>query len=281
MQQYIDAHVHLWDLYNNINSWVINGSDENLKHNFLLNNYVSDVPKPECIVTIEASDGSKTISEVQWVNSIMLNNPENIKFKHIAYINMLQSPLLFKKDLSKFNPYKFISGFRHIMSYSSLSQYSPCETDFTVNKILLDNLHQNLLLLSDCDYIFNCQMYPGQLIKIRDIVIDSQVKCVIDHCGLPIMENYLIWLEMLAMYNHSKIYFKLSGFDINNNQKNYAAIVSDILKNISDNNLIFGSNYPFSQELGYNLINNYLLRVAGPEITDKALHKNALNLFKF
>ena len=279
--EYIDAHVHLWDLKSAINSWVINGQDQRIKQNFLLDDYLySNKSKPNGLVTIEAADGDHSIDEVKW----LANQPfHGIQHKHIAYLDLLQHPLDFIAALAEFADYPFVRGFRHILSYSPNSIYSPCNSDFSSERGKVQNLYQNLSLLHSRKYIFNCQMYPRQLLNIKDIIVDSKVKCIIDHCGLPVVHGEQLdeWLAMLEVYKNTNVYFKLSGFDINNNQTNFKLILDSLLEKISDNRLVFGSNYPLAGEGALKLLQDFLVLNYNSEINDKILFANAKKLFKF
>ncbi len=246
--KFIDTHVHFWDLAQRINDWVEN--EPSLKRNFILSDYLSNNPKPEAIITVEAANGKDSLKEAKWIEQFITNNSYGIKIKHIAFIDILQSSQEFINNLQSYIKLPIVIGFRHILSYSSSSRYSPAAFDFTKNTKLLSNFNTNLAILKDNDYIFNCQMYPDQLLKVQDLIIKSGVRCIVDHCGLPILTNklnYLLWLNMLKYYKDSGIKFKLSGFDINNNELYHDEIISTMLDGLHSTQLVYGSNYPLTQ----------------------------------
>lgn len=276
--KYIDSHVHFWDLHLNINTWVKNYNE--LSKNFMLGDFLADNPKPYGIVTVEAADGINTVKEVDWISKVILKNSKNIQIKHITYIDILQSPVDFIEALKVFLDYPFVCGFRHILAHSTNSKYSPTDTDATINNELMNNIYQNLSLLHSYNYIFNCQMYPDQLSRISKIIFDSKVKCVIDHCGLPELDRN-DWLSMLDIYKNSNAFFKVSGFDINNNQINVKSILDIILDKISHKHLIFGSNYPLVRSNSLFEISNLIKSRNDDTLLKNLFFNNAYGLFKF
>ena len=118
----------------------------------------------------------------------------------------------------------------------------------TLDKLKLDNLKYNLEILAQNNYIFNCQMYPHQLLRVGNIIANSNVKCIIDHCGLPELNNSQTkneWVDMLCEYSKFAK-FKISGVDINNNQDDIIEICQILIKTIQIDNLFIGSNFPVS-----------------------------------
>jgi predicted TIM-barrel fold metal-dependent hydrolase len=274
MNKYIDSHVHLWDISQGINSWIANAKNQSLNRNYLLDDYLKLNPQAKGIVTVEAADGAYSLSEVMWLQPIARNCA--IPMRHIAYIDMLQPVEKFVNKLKEFAFYDFVRGFRHIMSYCASSEYSPCSEDITLSTDNLNNFKQNLAILASYQYIFNCQMYPEQLLRVCDIILASGVQCVVDHCGLPrLAAKTDTWNTMIDIYKKTKVNFKLSGFDIHNND--FKLIIDKMLDKIAPESLIFGSNYPF-----INLVkqmHEYIIKNYGVDISNKILYTNANELF--
>jgi L-fuconolactonase len=216
----IDTHVHLWDLQLNIHAWVNNSPRNDLKHSFTLADYLETHDTPEAIVTIESADDIHTLVEVEWIKHHVVNNSYGIKIRHMAHINMLQDPTSFIQQLSVYDEYPFVCGFRHILLSSPNH---------------LPNFKENLLALKNKNYIFNCQMYPEQLLKVCDEIVDSGVICIIDHAGLPDAPN---WQKMLQAYAQTPVYFKITD--------NSPEVINKITQYIPINRLLLGSNYPVS-----------------------------------
>lgn len=282
--RFIDTHVHLWDLSKGIYAWVEKEA-EPLRRNFSLSNYLSKNTAPAGIVTVEAASSPFSLNEVKWINNNVASNGQGIKVRHIAFIDVLQVPLSFQVALEEFLLYPIVTGFRHILSYSNISKYSPCDSDATINDEQLANLLLNLQLLKQHNYIFECQMYPQQLIRAYPVLIQSGVSCVIDHCGLPILDKgqdeYQEWLNMLDCYKNSNIMFKLSGFDLNDNISRMEEIISTLLKIIPPINLLFGSNYPLSPDTVRERLILLLKSNCTQQQVEMILFANANKFFKF
>lgn len=252
--QLIDSHLHLWDLKQKINSWVVKSNDPRLMQNFTLNELMNFYAKEHSLagfITIEAADGDKTLDEVKWLNQLSKSLPSNILHKHIAYINTTQNPEQFNEELAKFKQFDFIAGFRDICSFSDNSSYSPCASDITLDEKKMLNLLVNLKTLENHGYIYDCQMYSDQLLRIYPLIIESKVKMVIDHCGLPLLtsdKEFIAWQSMLDKYAQSNVIFKLSGLEMNDNWDNRSRIIKTIIGKISIDRLCYGSNFPLVKQ---------------------------------
>lgn len=300
--RYIDTHLHFWNLENEINSWVLQSKNNPLIRNFELTDYLQEYPLPYGLITIEAADSYKTIDEINWLKRNIVNSflekeefvskpithlsrqpVPKIQVKHIAHIDVLQEPERFNIALKQFSHYDFVIGFRHILSHSSASSYSPSTEDITLDKFKLYNLRQNLVSLKNHNYVFDCQMYPDQLLRILGTIQETGALCVVDHCGLPLLTtaaNKTFWLNMLDEFKKSGVFFKLSGFDLNSNILNLNIILEQILDIIPDDRLMFGSNYPLS--LGIDLIQSIekFLDITGLAfLKERIFFENAYNFF--
>eukprot|EP00347_Sterkiella_histriomuscorum_P012514 403368285 len=169
LMEFIDSHLHLWDLKQKINSWVVKSNDPHLMQNFTLNELMNFYAKEHSLagfITIEAADGDNTLDEVKWLSQLSKSLPSNILHKHIAYINTTQNPEQFNAELAKFRSFDFIAGFRDICSFSSNSSYSPCTSDITLDEKKTLNLLANLKTLENHGYIYDCQ-----IVKLKRLLI--------------------------------------------------------------------------------------------------------------
>ncbi len=292
----IDAHVHLWNLSQSINSWVSKGNNPALQRNFTINDYIAEHPSCNGIVTIEAADCESSLLEVKWLNQLLLDYQPN-KLKHIAYIDMFQGNDEFAENLQLFQHYPFVCGFRQIMAYADQAAYSPCATDCTLDQLSMHNLFINLCSLARNNYIFNCQMYPNQLLRIVEIIRSSKVKCIIDHCGLPNglkTKAHSEWLTMLQQYCELAS-FKISGLDHTMLDGSFDQICAAMLEIIPLKQLHYGSNFPIVQSSPDKILFNYLNSVdkesivqesTGQEFAvrkaiDEIFYLNSKNFFNF
>jgi L-fuconolactonase len=278
----IDTHTHFWDLNNQINSWVVNSGNEYLMQNHGFETYANDVYG---VVIVEAADGQHSLQESKWLEDTCLVNNHATAIRHIAHINMLQDQDDFLHQLEKFATYPFVVGFRHILAYDNEVSYSPCIADVTKGGPALANLVQNLVTLRNKGYLFNCQMYPNQLLRMEEILLDTRVSCAIDHCALPVYADEKKrndWLAVLKIYGESDISFKISGFDMNNNKDNFAAIMDHMFENIEPAKLVFGSNYPLSGSIdSVNQLKDYLQQNNLDQYTEQIFFSNAYKLYRF
>ena len=279
---FIDSHVHLWNLKQNINSWVLKDNKAKyLPHHFEVSDYLKTKLDPKQIITVEAADNHYALNEAIWINNIILNLAANITLKHIGHIDMLLGHEDFILELEKYRQFTFIIGFRDILAFSHQAEYCPYFEDITLNPTKLLNLTRNLKTLKENNYIFSCQMYPDQLLRIYNIITIIKVTCIIDHCGLPILNSkfeHRRWLEMLKLYNGVAT-FKLSGFDINQNQYQIKRIISDLQKYIAPENIIFGSNLPITSITIIEKVKDLICDHYNIRDQHKIIYENANKLF--
>lgn len=276
----LDAHIHVWDLSNKINSWVIKSQDSNLIRDINFETYLSAHQSLVIngVVTIEAADSLQSIAEVQWLENIRQNS--TIQFKHIAYIDMLQDSDQFAAKINQFKHYDFVVGFRDIMSYSAQFVYSPCTNDVTLSDKNLKQLYLNLCCLAKNNYIFDCQMYPEQLIRAFESIQQSKVKCVIDHTGLPNYANLGLWEQMLKLYNGNAA-FKLSGLDLNGSQDDVSLICDTLFANIPNEDIHYGSNFPVTAISKNQEILSYLKTKLMLSDLNNVLFLNSVKFYSF
>lgn len=243
--KYIDTHIHLWDLANKINLWI--KKDSQLNRDYLFSDYKASGFIPNGVVIVEAASSQYTLDELNWLDTICDN--DNTMIRYISYIDMLQNRQLFIKRLEQFSSYNRVVGFRHILAYSDNAVYSPCGIDLSNGDSLLDNLVTNCSILAKYGYILELQLYPEQFIKLAPTLSKLPLKVVFEHALLPTIHNHSLWEQALELIQQStNLYLKISGMDINHNQANMISIISNIMKFITSNKLVLGSNYPF---IGY------------------------------
>ncbi len=228
----IDTHVHFWDIDLNIHGWINRSDRTALKRSFTLDDYVNFQGKVDGIITIEAADNHRTLQETEWIKQHIVNNPYDITIKHMAFIDVLQAPSEFNRQLMAFSAYSFVCGFRQIF---------PETTEF--NQDNLAHFKNNLNVLHEKNHIFNLQMTPVQLLKVSQIIIDSNVRCVIDHAGMPKLDGpqgRQQWLDMLQAYAKTSVYFKLTVTS--------PEIITSLLQQLTPKQFLIGSNYPVAQQ---------------------------------
>ncbi|APC97497.1 amidohydrolase family protein [Francisella frigiditurris] len=269
MIKIIDSHIHFWDVDNGYNKWVEN---TNLPRKVLPSDFEIDN-----FVHIEAhSENINHLCEYKW----LANNFNNKNIKVIAFIDFTQNIEVFEKKITDLSKYENIVGVRQIMSKNSSSKYNPFDKEIPLD--LLDKLK----ILKAYNMIFECQMYPDQLINSMPDIIKSNVICCIEHLGLPIKtseENFDYWRAIfLEIINNKNIFLKLSGGDLNNSDNHIYEILYEIRGNVDSSKLCYGSNYPVSNKEDYNKWLNMICSVfIDPKEQENIFFNTANSLYQF
>ncbi|MFZ9036213.1 MAG: amidohydrolase family protein [Francisellaceae bacterium] len=238
----IDSHVHFWDLANKMNSWVLN-ADKKLQRSFL----PDALPKHK-LVHIEAHDSNMdTLKEVEW-----LKHFGDVEMRFISYADFFQPVSIFEKEIQRLAANKKIVGVRQIMAYHSTASYSPLKEDKRPR-----DFKTKLEILKKQDFVFECQMYPLQLINCLNDIGESGVSAVVEHMGLPLVDNdseLQTWRAMIkAMAEYENMVLKLSGFFMLNHEvTELKRCMEHILSHIPANRLCYGSNYPVCNSDDYS-----------------------------
>ncbi len=243
--QVIDTHVHFWDLKQKINSWVLNQSNEALKHDFLpqtLQQKMQD--KLYGALHIEAHDSRiDTEIEIKWLMAVAQKCP-NLQIKHIAYVDMTLPKVPFIAKLDKLKQYPQVVGIRHILAYEQGVDYCPESQDLSTHP----NVLANLQILADYDLIFDCQAYPRQLLNLAPHLKASRVKTVIEHCGLPLWDNHeqcQLWQQSMRVLSEvENVSLKLSGLQMLGQLAHSKAIVDYAIDCFGYQRLMYASNNP-------------------------------------
>lgn len=243
--QIIDTHVHFWDLNQNINSWVLNQSNEALKQDFLpqtLQQKMQD--KLYGVVHIEAHDSRiDTEVEIKWLMAVAQKCPE-IQIKHIAYVDMTLPKVQFIAKLDKLKQYPQVVGIRHILAYEQGVDYCPESQDLSTHP----NVLANLQILADYDLIFDCQAYPRQLLNLAPHLKASRVKTAIEHSGLPLWDNgeqRKLWQQSMRILSEiGHVSLKLSGLQMLGQLAHNKAIINYAIDCCGYQKLMYASNNP-------------------------------------
>lgn len=257
--QFIDSHIHFWDLSNNINSWVLRSNEPQLQKNYM----PGDLKKvfDESIygvVHVEAHDSAvSTLVEIEWLSKIMQSIPE-VKYSHIAFADITANYEKFINDIEQIKKYKQVSGIRHILSHNPRLGYNPCNEDLSLNL----NIERNLKYLAEKQLIFNCQAYPYQVNNLLPAIIASEVTCVIDHLVLPgwnrvnDMDHQMWKTIILELAKLDRVFIKASGIDMFRKYEEFDLVMEYFFDKFPINKIMYGSNYPVS----FNQAPNYWYR---------------------
>ena len=279
MTKIIDSHVHLWDLDNGWNTWVYNEECNDLKKNILLSDFKG---KCEGLVHVEAHDSSvDTNVELEWVKSQIANT--NIPLRAIAFANLTLDSDDFRKKINAIKQFDFAVGIRQILSHHPSAPYSPQKEDYSQNK----NISQNLTVLSEKKFIYDCQMYPKQLLDSLQTISDFNGTVVIEHLGLPYfgdLNDKTLWKKAITELAKLKnTHIKISGLNMFNDRytaKDITEIVGLCVDQFTDDRSLYASNYPVDHGNNYskwiNALNDLNLN---HESKNKIFYQNSLGIY--
>ncbi|WP_235826896.1 amidohydrolase family protein [Facilibium subflavum] len=239
----IDAHIHFWDLSQQMNQWVLN-ADKRLQKNFT----PEQLPK-RTFVHIEAHDSSiDTLHEVNWLTQAF----PDTSMRYISCIDFFQSFPQYKAQIDRLRAYDHVVGVRQILAYHPKAAYSPMKSNQ-----LPEDFKQKLAYLAQHNMVFECQMYPQQIINCLGDIEKSAVTTAIEHFGLPLCasdKDMQYWKAMVdAIANKTNIFVKLSGFFmLNQSKKDMQYCLKYLLDRIPSNRLCYGSNYPVCHTENYD-----------------------------
>lgn len=266
----IDAHIHFWDLSNQFNSWVYNEKKQ------LQKNYTPNELPIKNFVHIEAHDSRiDTSQEIDWLE----NSFKNINIRYIGFLNLYNELDEINTQVTRLQSNPKIVGYRHILSYHPKSPYSPLKDDQLPN-----DFQKKLAILAQNNKIFECQMYPDQILKTLDIIDNASVKTAIEHCGLPYfgdLKDIKTWEKMIIeISKNSNIVLKLSGLDMFNlNEKQKINCIEHMINFIPANRLCYGSNYPVCNTEHYLNWYHFLKNRIDPKDQDHIFSQTAFDTY--
>jgi L-fuconolactonase len=279
MTKIIDSHVHLWNLDNGWNTWVHSEECSDLKKNILLSDFKD---KCEGLVHVEAHDSSvDTNVELEWVKSQIAN--ANTPLRAIAFANLTLDKDNFTKKINSIKQFDFAVGIRQILSHHPSAPYSPQKEDHSQNI----NISQNLAVLSENKFIYDCQMYPKQLLDSLQTIADFNGTVVIEHLGLPYfgdLSDKTLWQKAITELAKLKnTYIKISGLNMFNDQytsKDITEVVGFCLDQFTDDRSLYASNYPVDHGNDYSRWIHALNGLCLSDLSkDKIFYKNSLEVY--
>ena len=117
-QKITDTHIHLWDLKKKSYDWIENSSNIELKKNYLLNNFMSDVGdlKVNKVVHIQAEiNKNLSLMETEWLQSLADNNTLGFPNGIIGFVDLRNYDVEYA--LEKHMNFKNFRGIRQILKY--------------------------------------------------------------------------------------------------------------------------------------------------------------------
>ena len=211
-QNFIDTHIHLWDLNKNSYDWINKSSVKKLQNNYLINDYFKDTDflNINKAVHIQAEiNKDQSLLETKWLQSIADNNKLGIPNAIIGFVDLQE--IDFQKKLEQHMQYANFRGIRQILKYDrkdlNKELYLLNNIDYNNNLKILGNKNLNF------DLLINYYQYKN-VVKI--LMKNKNVQFIINHCLWPIdisNENFQIWKNAIKLLSKfENVCIKISGF---------------------------------------------------------------------
>lgn len=280
---FIDTHVHLWDL-NNEYPWIQNNINNDLKQNYLIENLMDDAKNLSLkkIVHVQAEISEKNkVKETEWLQNISDLHPLGFPNAIIGFVNLLDPQA--EKDIQDHRRYKNFRGIRQILK-SKDQQF-----DLLFNDLWI----QNFNLLKKYDLSFDMLIYYSQYKQAVSLIKKfPSVQFIINHCLWPeeSIADFDGWKESIKeISQHENVALKISGFG--EWKINWTAnFISDYIKIAIDcfgtKRCMFASNFPVDKFISHSSYKSFWLAyfeiisyLSSHEIDD-LLIKNAKQYYK-
>jgi predicted TIM-barrel fold metal-dependent hydrolase len=260
IQRILDPHVHFFDISKGEYAWLKIDKPPFWPDKQLINKTFT----PESLITdldfslygvvhIEAGfDNAKPCKEVDYLESDVYPSRPNLRFKTIAFIDLLLPEKSFKKQVLKLKKYKSVVGVRYIFDdYGALIEEDKV---ISANK---STIYKNLKCLERAELIFELQadFSHQKLINYlyNLVVLLPRLQIVINHAGLPEFThsvNYAVWESALSSFAKMPYCFvKCSGFEMISRTYTHEE-VRDVLFRVASlfgaHKMMLASNFPLT-----------------------------------
>ena len=240
-RNFIDTHIHLWDL-NNEYPWIQDNENDDLKQNYLIKDLMNDAKDLSLkkIVHIQAEISEKNkIKETEWLQKISDLHPLSFPNAIVGFVNLLDSKA--EKDLEEHKRFKNFRGIRQILKSKDQKK------DLLFNELWLKNFN----LLKKFDLSFDILIYYTQYKQALDLIKKfPSVQFLINHCLWPeeSLNDFDGWKKALnEMSKLENVALKISGFG--EWKTNWSTdFIGDYIKTAIDSfgtkRCMFASNFP-------------------------------------
>jgi len=288
-QKIIDTHIHLWDLKKNLYEWIDKSSNANLKKDYLLNNFISDVGKLSVkkAVHIQAEiNRNLSLEETRWLQSMADKNSMGFPNAIIGFVDLKKNNC--EEELDKHKDYPNFRGIRQMLKYDYRLQNS--------DKNLLedDNWINNLKILESKNLIFEILINYFQFKEIINILKKyPNLQFILNHTLWPIdvsENNFSIWRDAVTKLSEfENVTIKISGFGERDpfwDKNNIMPFFNFVLEKFTINRCMLGSNFPvdraFSEKKYFDYWDAYHTICAEFSKNEKdfLFYKNAENFYK-
>ncbi|MES1196730.1 MAG: amidohydrolase family protein, partial [Steroidobacter sp.] len=250
--QFVDAHIHLWELQRISYPWLMppfsddgpNGSVEPIAHDYTLDDYFDDAREFNLVKAVHIDAGahpSEAIRETRWLQELA----DKTGFPHaIVGFAALNDPDV-AETLAQHVESRNVRGIRHIINWHP----DPKRTYMPRN--LLDDpaFARGYALLKKYNLSFDLQIYPNQMQGAYELIEQHpQTQVIINHMGMPVDADKSQWmngLKMLSALPHVAV--KISGFGFIKRQwtlNDVKPLVEQVIECFDMNRVMFASDFP-------------------------------------
>ena len=248
-RNFIDTHIHFWDLRNEY-PWIENNSNNDLKQNYLIEDFIDDVKKLPLkkIVHVQAEISKKNkLKETKWLQKISDSHPLKFPNAIIGFVDLKDSDA--EKDLEEHMNFQNFRGIRQILKNKEH------DNDLMLNNIWLENFK----LINKFNLSFDLLIYYSQYKLAIDVIKKfPNVQFVINHCLWPeeSIGDFEGWTTAIREISGlDNVALKISGFgewkiDWNTNfMSNYINIALDAF---GTKRCMFASNFPVDKFISHS-----------------------------
>ena len=240
-QNFIDTHVHLWDL-NNRYPWIENNSNNNLKQNYLIQNLMKDAENLSLkkIVHIQAEiDEKNKIKETKWLQAISDSHPLGFPNAIIGFVNLLDRNA--EKDFEEQAQFKNFRGIRQILKSKNPQQDLLFNNNWLLNFSLLEKFNLSF------DLLIHYNQYKQAINLVKKF---PNVQFIINHALWPeeSQDDFDGWKQGIKeMSNFDNTAIKISGFG--EWKPNWTTdfiheYINIVINNFGTKRCMFASNFP-------------------------------------
>lgn len=289
----IDAHHHIWrraDL-----AWLngepqprIFGPYQPICRDYPVDEYMAEATACGVVGSVYCQTNwppGKEVDEVRWVSETAAASgfPQAI----VGYCNFLRDDAA--DVLRQHSAFPNVRGMRMQLHWHENPQYRFAPTPDLMRE---SAFRRNLALLQDHDWLFELQVFSGQMKDASALVAAfPRIRFVLMHAGMPEdlspagMRQWRDGLKRLA--EHENVFVKLSAqgtFIHRNDPEHIARIVSEVVALFGTRRCVFGSNFPIEKLWTdfASLMQAYRDATApfGEEAQKALLHDNARTLYR-
>ena len=282
-RNFIDTHIHFWDLSNEY-PWIENNSNNNLKQNYLIEDFINDVKKLPLkkIVHVQAEISEKNkIKETKWLQKISDSHPLKFPNAIVGFVNLLDSNA--EKDLEEHMKFNNFRGIRQILKNKNY------DNDLMLNNIWLENFK----LINKFNLSFDLLIYYSQYKLAIDLIKKfPNVQFMINHCLWPEesigdFEGWKIAIKEISKLDN--VALKISGFGEWKTDWSIDFISSYIkiaLDTFGTKRCMFASNFPVDKFISHSSYTSFwsayfkIISHLSNDEADDLLMKNAERYYK-